>query len=274
MNLATIDRSLKTLGTVLLALAGGSAAGVIPAWLGVILGLVGGAFLWLAGSPLFDPTLVGKVPLLSRIFTTVAGLSGVVAGSSFFPQVQHLFSDGHAQKFAALITLLGGLAATLAQSPIIAGGTVGAGGAGPAKLVLAALLGLSLGVSGCAAVVSQLPNVVAYVQDAELILNTIETAMNGVWANHPDPANQKLVNESIAKVDTALDAVNRIAQGGEKVDQAQLEAAFSDFQAAFSDLMSLLGPYGITVADVPKATRTAAGGLVVPRPTLYSVVRR
>jgi hypothetical protein len=149
-----------------------------------------------------------------------------------------------------------------------------AGSGGVVRLVLVVFLGLSLGVSGCAAVVSQLPVIIAYVQDAEIVLHTIQSVMDAIWATHPDPKNQVLVDGAIAKCLTAADAVNRAAQGGQDVNQGQIDAAFAEFEGAFNDLMSLVGRYGVQAGDVPKAVRTANGGVIVPRPLLLSKARR
>lgn len=149
MTLSKIDATLKTLAGVCAVLAGSSYAGFIPPMAAIIIGFAAGLFAFLAGSPMLDPTLVGKTPWLSRACLTIAGLCTAAAGSSFFPSVQHLFSDGHAQKLATGLTMLGALCTFLSQSPILAGAN---GGPFPPDVTrtLALLLGLSLfGVSGC-----------------------------------------------------------------------------------------------------------------------------
>lgn len=147
MNLKRLDGLLKTLAAACAALAGSTYAGFIPGTAAIILGLAAALLAAFAGSPLFDPTLAGKTPVLSRILLSVAVMCGAASGSTFFPAVQHLFSDGVAHKLATGVALAGALCTLFAQSPVIAGGTIGAGGS--AALVL--LLGLSLlGVSSCA----------------------------------------------------------------------------------------------------------------------------
>lgn len=158
MTLSKIDATLKTLAGVCAVLAGSSYAGFIPPVAAIVIGFAAGLFAFLAGSPMLDPTLVGNTPWLSRACLTVAGLCTAAAGSSFFPSVQRLFSDGHAQKLATGLTMLGALCTFLSQSPILAGGTKpGGANGGPfppdVTRTLALLLGLSLfGVSGCATV--------------------------------------------------------------------------------------------------------------------------
>ena len=149
MTLAKLDATMKTLAGVCAVLAGTSYAGFIPPVAAILLGFAAGLFAFLSSSPLFDPTLVGKTPWMSRACLTVAGLCTVAAGSSFFPGVQHLFNDGHAQKLATGLTMLGALCTFLSQSPILAGGTVGSGIA-PSKLGILALLFAFVGLSGCA----------------------------------------------------------------------------------------------------------------------------
>lgn len=149
MNLSKIDGLLKTLAAACALLTGSTYAGLIPPTGAIILGLVAALLAGLSSSPLFDPSLVGKTPIAHRVLLTLAALSSAAAGSSFFPAVQQLFSDGHAQKIAAALTLVTALCTLLAQSPWLAGGTAGAGGP-VSKLGIALIFGLGLGVSSCA----------------------------------------------------------------------------------------------------------------------------
>lgn len=148
-------------------------------------------------------------------------------------------------------------------------GHVGDPAASPPLKVAVLLAFLALpGVVGCAAVLNQLPAIIAAVQDGELLLQTVQGFMDAIWAVKPDPVNQKRVRDAITKAQISLDAINRLAQGGEKIDQGQTDAAFADFEAAWNDLMSLVGPYGVHVGAGPRAERTASGGLMIPRPLI------
>jgi hypothetical protein len=135
------------------------------------------------------------------------------------------------------------------------------------KLLLALALVTSIAAApGCATFASTLPIVLADAQDGMLILDALQAFVDHVFSNHPDPTNQALVEKIFAKARTSLDLAIRLASAGKEVDQAQVDAAFKDFEAAYSDLISILGPYGVTVADVPAPRAAPGGGLVVPRP--------
>lgn len=121
----------------------------------------------------------------------------------------------------------------------------------------------------CATVQHNLPTVLAYVQDGMLILDELARFAPLVFAAHPDAALQAKVDLGISKARTSLDAALRLAQGAEHVDQAQIDAAFADFKAAYLDVTSLLGPYGVTVRGRAMVARSSAGGLVVPQPLAF-----
>lgn len=142
---------------------------------------------------------------------------------------------------------------------------------GPALVLL---LALAVGSSGCAAVMSNLPQVIAEVQDAELVIGMIQRIVDEVFVAHPDPKSQAIVDGAIQRVISAADLVNRAAQGAQDLDGAQTDAAFKEFEAAWNDLQSILGPYAISFGDAPRATRTASGGYVLPRPVLLARAAR
>lgn len=126
------------------------------------------------------------------------------------------------------------------------------------------LLMLAIPVAGCSTIFSHLPNVLAYVQDGQLVLSTVESFANAWFAIHPDAAKQKLVNQAVAKAKTALDLAVRAAQGADGLKQADVDQAFGQFQLAYQDLLSLLGPLG--VHEGTGGLRATPDGLNVPRP--------
>lgn len=117
---------------------------------------------------------------------------------------------------------------------------------------------------GCSAIFSNLPTVLAYVQDAQLVISTIESFANAFFAARPNADLQKKVGEAIAKAKTALDLAVRAAQGADGLKSADVTAAFKDFQLAYQDLVSLLGPMGVHQSG--GALKLVPGGLEVPEP--------
>lgn len=142
MNLQRIHNVLAFIGWGCLFLAGGAAAGIVPAAWGMGFGLAGLVANGLAAAPVFSPT--DGSPIGNKILVTISTLAGLVGASSYFSGVQALMQPGHAQKLAAMIVFFGQAAARLAQSGLIPTGAI----ARSAMVFLAA--GLALGSSGCA----------------------------------------------------------------------------------------------------------------------------
>jgi hypothetical protein len=133
------------------------------------------------------------------------------------------------------------------------------------KSLRAFVLALSLVVaaSSCAAVVASLPKVIAVVTDASLILNQIDSFVNGVFTVKPDAELQKKYAQAMEVARKALAAANRIAAGSEHLTQQQVAEAFADFRVAYQDLLALVGPLGVSTGNGDKA---APGMLNVPEP--------
>lgn len=129
-------------------------------------------------------------------------------------------------------------------------------------LKLALVFSLALATApGCAPVIAALPTVLLVVQGAELAINMIESFVNAYYQAHPDAAKQALCTAAIAKSRVALAAVLDVANGVGALDQAKLNVAFQDFEGAYSELTSLVGPIGIHVG---KGLQATPGGLTVP----------
>jgi hypothetical protein len=134
---------------------------------------------------------------------------------------------------------------------------------GPAKLALVFFLGLS-SVTGCAAVISNLPTVISVVQGASNALDMIAGFLDGLAPPlAPEPEKQKLISAAILKARIALDAVIKLSNGVQNIDQAKLDEAFGNFEAAYNDVLSLVAQYGVRSGNVPRAVRMTDGGVVV-----------
>jgi hypothetical protein len=137
---------------------------------------------------------------------------------------------------------------------------------GGMKLVLALLVALAAApVSGCAAIVSNLPAVIAAVTDGMMVVDAIEAFVRRFFAASPNPDLQRKVDVAVSKTRSALSAALRISDGAQKLDQAQVDAAFADFKTAYLELVALVAPLGVQQqGDTLRAT--PGGGLVVPEP--------
>ena len=145
-----------------------------------------------------------------------------------------------------------------------------------AKLVLVVVAlpaACGLLVASCAHLqpaVDSLPKVLAYIQDAELALDIIETAEKTAFAVKPNPALQAKVEAGINDARTALDAGLKICTGATDLTQAQIDQAFANFKTAYTDILALLGPMGIH-RGAPSGNASAGHGEVfVPDPILLS----
>jgi hypothetical protein len=140
--------------------------------------------------------------------------------------------------------------------------------AGPFRLALLAVWMAIPG--GCATIASKLPAVISAVTDGMMVLDTIEAFIRNYFTKHPAPETQARVDVAIARTRGALSAALRTAHGAEKLDQAQIDAAFADFKAAYQDLMVLLTPLGVRSGDRLAAAPNSSG-LIVPEPLAFGL---
>jgi hypothetical protein len=223
------------------------------------------------------PHLAIFLPLAILAFTDLQSVFGVFNPGMLGPKVRELVigAIGAVATYVTSDTTVSGwryaplFAAILFSARTVLGGAPAAAQAGRVVGILA-LVFLGFNASGCAAAIASLPVIIADAQDAALVLNTIAEIVNAL---NLDPATATKVHQAIALALTADDAVTKLAQGGQDVNQAQLDAAFQNFEGAFTDVMTLVAPLGITTGNVPKATRTASGW-VVPTPDILLKVRR
>lgn len=123
-------------------------------------------------------------------------------------------------------------------------------------------------VPSCAAIYSNLPKAVAYAQDAQLVVGAIESFSHAYFQVSPNPELEKKVDTGIARARTAIDGAIRACEGTGALRTADLDSAFDEFRVAYSDLINLVKPLGISTGGTQlKATR---GGLSVPAPLALS----
>lgn len=135
----------------------------------------------------------------------------------------------------------------------------------------------ALGAVGCAAVASSLPTIIAYIQDSTLVVSEIESFVNLFFKLNPNQANEEKIAAAIARVKTALEAAQRLANGVDKLDQGQVDAAFVEIRNAYTDLVSLCQGFGIGVEMKGSSLKRSAtpakgsgGKLTVPEPLIFS----
>ena len=133
------------------------------------------------------------------------------------------------------------------------------------KVTLTLFLVFCTATAGCA---SLLPGIILAAQDSEMILQNIQNFSDNYFLLHPNTAEQTKINNDISVAGTALDGAIRAVSGITDITQTQADAAFANFEAAYSDLLTVVKDIGITTADVTSTTKTASGGLIVPTPII------
>lgn len=138
-------------------------------------------------------------------------------------------------------------------------------------LVVVPLLGALVCGSGCNAlgpIISALPEIIAVVTDATLILDQIEAFVRRFFAARPDPDKEQAVARALGRARAALVAAQRTAKGAQNLDQQKIDEAFADFKVAYRELRGLVdGIPGLRVARAGEPTLSATPGeLVVPEP--------
>ncbi len=141
--------------------------------------------------------------------------------------------------------------------------------------LLSAFLALPVvAVPSCAAlqpVIQQLPKVVALVQDAALILDSLESSTTVKMVTAAKPELATTVAQGFARARSALSLFLRATNGVEDLTQAQIVEAFSasGFAGAYTDLLALLGPLGVRRGGTEGSLSAPPGAtLVVPDPLL------
>jgi hypothetical protein len=128
------------------------------------------------------------------------------------------------------------------------------------RFAAALLLSLTLHVS-CATVVPYLPTVLSYVTTAINALNSIDAFVD---AAVPDGDAKKKIDMAIARTQSALAGAQAAIRGAEHLTQAQVDAAFDEFQRAYVELLILVKPYGVRTAEPGERLSAMPGGLTVP----------
>jgi len=128
-----------------------------------------------------------------------------------------------------------------------------------------------INLAGCGATLGTiLATVLTVVTDAALIVDQVQDFIDIYFDGKPDPALQAKITAVIAKCQVALDMATRAARGGQALNGKDVAAALAEFQAAFADLMELVGPLGVKVAGTA-GIEGAPVRLLIARPLALGV---
>ena len=134
---------------------------------------------------------------------------------------------------------------------------------------IALSLALSLSVAGCAAALPIIATVLRYVDDAALILQTIDDHADLFFTQHPNEELQRRYTDVMTRARSALHLALRAERGANQLSDDEIDAAFAEFRDAYKELLRVTAPMGVRQATDPGDGRMAApapGILVVPQP--------
>lgn len=104
----------------------------------------------------------------------------------------------------------------------------------------------ALPITGCfATIIPVIAKVATVVNDATAVLSIIQRAVDGWFLHKPNQELEQRANDLITNTWTALRVANATTSGAESLSQEDYDAAFKDFQEAYSELHSFLKENGI-----------------------------
>jgi hypothetical protein len=137
------------------------------------------------------------------------------------------------------------------------------------KRFQALMLAIALSTSGCAGVqkfVDALPTIVQYVQDAAIILDSIDQAVLPILAMRQDPELGRKYSSAMDAARQSLQVALRSAKGGEQLSENKLDEAFISFRQAYIQLLSLLQQANLMGATGAMAAAPGMPQVVVQTP--------
>lgn len=89
-------------------------------------------------------------------------------------------------------------------------------------------------------VVDSLPTIIQYVTDAQLILDRIDQSVRPLLALRNDSELNAKYAQAMEQTRAALQVALRSAKGGQHLSEDELDAAFSDFRTAYTQLREIV----------------------------------
>jgi hypothetical protein len=116
--------------------------------------------------------------------------------------------------------------------------------------------------------------VLPYITEAAAVLDAVDLQAKQYFKLNPNPDLEKKYVKAMAKARLSLSAASRTAEGTGELAQADVQSGFDQFEKAFQEIMTLLGPLGV-VRVVGDGTLQAGAGddaVVVKLPRALSYV--
>ena len=139
-------------------------------------------------------------------------------------------------------------------------------------IVFTPIAALPLMTGGCAALVTALPFVLEGITDAMLILDQVQSFVSLYFAQHKDQqALYEKIVKVIDKVRSSMIVAERTAKAAKDLSDKDVQAALKDFSDAWTELMAIVNPIGVSTALPGEAPHAAPGKLVVPQPAIFQL---
>ena len=126
---------------------------------------------------------------------------------------------------------------------------------------------------GCAAfqkVVSSLPTVIQYVQDAAFILDSIDRAVLPILSLQKDDQLTRKYANVMDVTRQSLQVALRSAEGGKQLSEDEIDAAFANFRKSYTQLLSLLQTANLMSTSGTMAAAPGAYQITVETPLAVS----
>lgn len=136
--------------------------------------------------------------------------------------------------------------------------------------MMAIALCLSPGCGALQKVVDSLPTVIQYVQDAAIVLDSIDRAVLPILAlKNDDQITRKYANAMDA-ARQSLQVALRSAEAGQQLSQEDLDSAFSNFRQAYVQLLDLLNKASLMNTSGTLAAAPGMANLTIETPLAVS----
>lgn len=137
----------------------------------------------------------------------------------------------------------------------------------PFCLVFACVFAPGCTPAQVSAVVETLPKIVQYIQDAQLIIDQIDAAVQPILELKGDENLEREYAKQLGNVRSALQVAIRTTKGGQALSQGDIDAAFAEFKNAYSKLRAFLDTSGLRVNGL---MASPGGGVSIPDPLVVS----
>ena len=111
---------------------------------------------------------------------------------------------------------------------------------------------LCFALSGCAAfgaVIGALPTITQLVQDAMLVLDQIDSTARPFFEREENADLLREYDRRMFQAKKTLQVALRASEGGQKLNDEEIDAAFAEFREAYKDLLGLLRDSGLMSAE-------------------------